>query len=457
MAGFSQGGGVGKSLAEWMIHGETEADTFGMDVARFGPFASNREYLKQTTGQFYSRRFVMAYPNEQLPAGRPLRTSPSHDALDAQNAWWGVNWGLEVPLYFRPSKDFEETPTLKRSDAHDIVAEECRKTRSGAGLLDTTGYSRYEITGPGAAKWLDHRLACKLPNVGRARLAPMLAPSGRLMGDLTVFNWDGETFWLMGSYYLRQWHMRWFNDHLPDSGVTVSDISDAWTGWLVSGPNARKVLEQVVEDTSLAHADFKFMACRDVDIGMSRAKVGRLSVFGELGYEINVPSSEHLTMYRTLKQAGADLGLIDIGVNAAGSMRLEKSFGIWSKEFTRGYTPGMTLMDRWVAFEKGDFVGRTAALKEREGNTAPQRLVTLDIAATDADTSGFEPVWAGDKRVGFVTSGGYGHCVDKSLALALIDVEHADVGTSLTTHVVGVPRPATIIPDSPYDPSGSAM
>jgi len=457
MAGFSQGGGVGKALAEWMIHGETEGDTYGMDVARFGPFASNREYLKQTTGQFYSRRFVMAYPNEQLPAGRPLRVSPSHDVHAANNAWFGVSWGLEAPLYFAPSKDFQETPTLKRSNAFDIVAKECRSTRAGVGLIDTTGYSRYEITGPGARDWLDRMLACKIPGVGRARLAPMLSPSGRLMGDLTVFNWDGETFWLMGSYYLRARHMRWFNDHLPEAGVAVRDISDAMTGWLVSGPNARALMERVVSNALVAHEDFRFMACRDLDVGMSRAKVGRLSVLGELGYEINVPAGEHRTLHDTLWRAGEGLGMVRAGVNAALSMRLEKSFGIWSAEFTQGYTPGMTLMDRWIAFDKGDFIGREAALREKDGNTAPQKLVTLELAAEDADATGYEPVWLGDKRVGFVTSGGYGHCVGKSLALALIDVEHAEIGADLEAQVVGVRRQATIIPDSPYDPSGAAM
>ena len=456
MAGFSQGGGVGKSLAEWMIHGEPEEDVFGMDIARFGPFAANREYLRQTTGQFYSRRFVMAYPNEQLPAGRPLRVSPSHDAHVAANARFGVNWGLETPIFFAPDAGFEETPTLKRSNAFDVVARECKATREAAALLDTSGYSRYEVSGPGAQRWLDRVLASRLPGVGRARLAPMLSPKGRLMGDLTVFNWDGKTFWIMGSYYLRQWHMRWFQSH-TESDVTVRDISDAWVGWLVSGPNARAVVEQLVTNDSLAHEDFRFMACRDMDIGLTRAKVGRLSVLGELGFEINVPAPEHRMLRDALVDVGRDLGLTDVGGYAANSLRLEKSYGIWSKEFTQGYTPGMTGMDRWIAFDKGDFVGREAALAEKEGNTAPQRLVTLAVDADGAEPGGFEPIWIGDRRVGFVTSGGYGHTVDQSLAMALVDPDVAAVGTAVDVHVVGVKRPARVIADSPYDPDGARL
>ncbi|NQW09201.1 MAG: GcvT family protein [Alphaproteobacteria bacterium] len=456
MAGFSQGGGVGKSLAEWMIHGEPEEDVFGMDIARFGPFASNREYLRQTTGQFYSRRFVMAYPNEQLPAGRPFKVSPSHDAMAANGARFGVNWGLEVPIYFAPSPAFEEKWTLKRSNAFDIIAGECRAAREHVGLLDTSGYSRYSITGPGAAQWLDRMLACKLPPPGRARLAPMLSPNGRLKGDLTVFNWDGETFWLMGSYYLRQWHMRWFQDHAVD-GVTVRDVSDDWTGWLVSGPKARQVMERVVHNASMAHEDFRFLACRDLDVGLSRAKVGRLSVWGELGYEINVPAAEHRVLYDTLKAAGTELGMADVGMNASGSLRLEKSFGVWSLEFRQNYTPGMTLMDRWIAFDKGDFIGRDAALRERDGDTAPRKLATLEIDSDDADTAGFEPIWDGDTRVGFVTSGAYGHCVGKSIAMAMIDKERIAEGAAFDVHVVGVKKKARIIADSPMNPSGSRM
>jgi dimethylglycine dehydrogenase len=187
MAGFLQGGGVGKTLAEWMIHGETEADAWPMDIARYGGFASNREYIKQTTGQFYSRRFVMTYPNEQLPAGRPLRKSPAFEGMDRAGAVWGVSWGLEVPLVFAP-EGFEETPTLKRSNAFPIVAEECAAVREGAGLVDISGFSRYEVTGSRAEAWLDRMTSTRLPKPGRARLAVMLAPGGRLKGDLTLLS-----------------------------------------------------------------------------------------------------------------------------------------------------------------------------------------------------------------------------------------------------------------------------
>ncbi|MEM1265990.1 MAG: FAD-dependent oxidoreductase [Pseudomonadota bacterium] len=453
MAGYLQGGGVGKSLAEWMIHGEPEADVFGMDVARYGDYAQNKRFIKETTGQFYSRRFVMTYPNEQLPAGRPLKKAPAYDAMTRAGCQWGASWGLEVPLYFARTANFSETPTLKRSNAFEIVAEECKAVREAVGLLDISGFSRYEVTGAGAEAWLDRVMASALPKPGRAKLAPMLSPEGKLKGDLTVFNWGDGTWWIMGSYYLRAWHMRWFSDHM-DPDVEVRDISDAIVGFSLSGPNSRKVLEAL---TDAPIADLPFMGCGVFDIGMLRVKVGRLSVTGELGYEIHCPAAEHITLRETLLGAGADLGLREVGFNALLSLRLEKSFGIWSAEFTQAYTPGQTGMDRWIAWDKGAFVGRDAAIAERDSNAPTQKVVTLEVDATDADASGFEPVWRNGTRVGFVTSGGYGHTLGKSLAMAMMDQEACAEGTELSVHIVGQERAARVIAPSPYDPHGRAM
>lgn len=453
MAGFAQGGGVGLSLAQWMIEGEPGADIYGMDVARYGRWASNREYLKAMTAQFYKRRFVLTYPNEQLPAGRPLRRAPAYDAMTADGAHWGVSWGLELPIYFA-RRHFVETPTQKRSNAHDIVAAECKATRTGVGLLDTTAFARYEVTGPGAREWLDKLLACKLPARGRTKLAPMLSRNGRLMGDLTVLNWDDASWWLMGSYYLRQWHMRWFESHLPDSGVALRDISDAVTGFSLSGPKSRDLLARLT-DADVSNKAFGFMHCREMDVGLMRTKTARLSVAGELGYEINVPGSEHLALYHTLLEAGRDLGIRQIGYNALNSLRLEKSFGVWSREFTWAYTPGMSGMDRFVAFDKPGFIGHDAALKEKTADSAKRKLVTLEVEATDADAAGFEPVWAGSRRVGFVTSGGYGHTIGKSLAMAYVDRDAA--GGPLEVHIVGAKRKCRVVPPSPHDPQGKLL
>ena len=452
MAGFLQGGGVGKSLAEWIIHGETEADVFGMDVARYGPYAENKQFIKETTGQFYTRRFVMTYPNEQLPAGRALKMAPAYSDMTAAGCRWGASWGLEVPLYFAPTESFVETPTLKRSNAFEIVADECHAVRTAAGLLDITGFSRFEVSGPNAETWLDNLMASKLPGPGKAKLAPMLSPEGKLKGDLTVFNWGDGNWWIMGSYYLREWHMRWFNDHMMD-GVTLRDIADTTVGFSVSGPNSRKVLEKLTDGPI---ADLPFMGCGSFDIGLIRARVGRLSVAGELGFEIHCSAVEQIALRRMLLEAGSDLGIREVGFNALLSLRLEKSFGIWSTEFTQAYTAGQTGMNRWVDWSK-DFIGKEAAQQERDEAQSKQVIVTMEIDSEDADASGYEPIWKDGNIVGFVTSGGYGHTVKKSLAMAMLNRDCAAEGTELTIHIVGVEKTARVISASPYDPKGQAM
>jgi dimethylglycine dehydrogenase len=431
-----------------------------MDVARYGAFASNRRYLEATTAQFYKRRFVLTYPNEQLPAGRPLRRAAAYDAMTAAGARWGVSWGLEIPLYFAPG-GFSEHPTQRRSNAHDIVGAECQATRERVGVLDTSAFARYEVTGAGAKRFLARLLAGRIPSPGAVRLAPMLSHSGRLIGDFTVFCWDDETFWVMGSYYLRQWHLRWFRAQADDGDVVIRDVSDAMTGFSLSGPRSRELLARLTHECVDDHS-FRFMSCRTLDVGTARARVARLSITGELGYEINVEATEHLTLYHELLNAGRDLGLVQIGYNAILSLRMEKSFGIWSREFTWAYTPAMSGLDRFIDYEKETFIGREAALRERDTDSARQRLVTLEIDATNADASGFEPVWRDGKRVGFVTSGAYGHCLRKSLAMAYVDRSivlepRQGQGTELIVHIVGDERPCRVTDRSPYDPTGARM
>ncbi len=452
MAGFLQGGGVGKSLAEWMIYGEPEADVFGMDVARYGKYAENKQYIKETTGQFYSRRFVMTYPNEQLPAGRPLKMSPAHDAMTENGCQWGVSWDLEVPLYFAP-KDFKETPSLKRSNAFEIVKNECLNVKNGVGLLDISGFSRFEVTGTNAEDWLDKVFACKLPKKGKASLAPMLSPSGKLKGDLTIFNWGDGSWWVMGSYYLRNWHMRWFSENLTPN-VFIRDLGEDYCGFSISGPRSKEIIKNLTDSEI---GKLPFMGCGNYDIGLIQTKIGRLSVAGELGYEINCRMGDHIALRRLLLENGKQFGIHEYGFNALLSMRLEKSFGIWSAEYTQGYTPGMTGLDRWINWQKNDFIGKKASYLEKSGNGPNQKLVTLEVDSSDSDASGFEPIWKNGKRVGFITSGGYGHRVQKSLAMGLINTDLAESGQEIDVHIVGKEKKAKIIPVSPYDPKGELM
>ncbi len=453
MAGFSQGGAIGLTLANWMVHGDPGADVFGMDVARYGAFAANNAYLQARTRQFYARRFAMAYPNEELPAGRPLKMTPCYDALAAAGARFGATWGMETPLFFAPDQhDFEERPSLRRSNAHDIVGAEVHATRTAAGLFETAVYARYEVTGPMAERWLDGLLASKVPAVGRMRLAPMLNEAGRLMGDLTVARLAPHRFWLVGSYALQEWHLRWFRAHLPPDGVEVRNLSEDWLGFSLSGPRAREILARLTPG-DVSDAGLPFLGCRELEVGMTDAVVARVSLTGELGYEITVPALRQRALWGAICEAGRASGLRQIGLRAQDSMRFEKGYGIWSREYAQSYTPAMSGLDRFVAYDKAAFVGRDAALRERESGPA-QRLVLLAIDAADADANGFEPVWSSGRRVGFVTSGGYGHSVRMSLALAYVDSRALKDDAPLSVHVVGEERPARVLPEPPYDPQG---
>ena len=455
MAGFSQGAGIGLALANWIVDGDPGYDVFGMDVARFGPYAAEDDYLLATTRQFYARRFVMAYPNEQLPAGRPLKTTPCYDTFKAEHAEFSVNWGLEVPLYFAPSAAFEENYTLGRSNAEPIVAEEVAAVRTTAGLYEIAQYARYEVSGPGAEAWLDQLLASRLPAVGRIKLAPMLKEDGKLVGDLSVTRLGEDRFWLTGSYYLQEWHQRWFRQHMPSAGVELRNLSEERMGFSVSGPASREILAALTDEDVSADA-FPFLAAREMRIASLHAVVGRISLTGELGYEIVVAAGDELALLQALREAGTPHGLRLVGDRAADSLRLEKAYGIWSAEFRQDITPGMCGLDRFIAFDKGDFIGRDAALRETEKGPS-RRLVLLEVDAADADASKENGIWLEDRLVGNVTSGAYGHHVDMSLALAYIDSEVVEDPRELTVFVIGEPRTARLLPETPYDPSGERL
>jgi len=456
MAGFSQGSAIGVSLANWMVDGQPGFDVFGMDIARFGPFASSEGYLRDTTSQFYARRFIIAYPNEELPAGRPVKVSPCYDALSAEGATFSCLWGMETPSFFAPGQPgFAEDPTLRRSNAHELVAAEVMATRESAGMFETSVYARYEVTGPGAREWLDMMLACTLPKPGRVRLAPMLGHSGMLMGDMSVACLGENRYWLVGSYSLQEFHQRWFEQHLPTSGVAVHNRSDDHMGFALSGPNARQIVAALT-GADVSNAGLPFFAMRQMPIGNADALVARMSLTGEVGFEITVPTVQHRALFHALMDVGRDLGLRPFGLRALDSLRLEKGYGIWSAEFAQNITAAMCGLDHHVAPAKGNFIGRDAFLREQEAGPA-QRLVILDVDAHDADARGFEPVWLGDRRVGYVTSGAYGHSVGKSLAMAYVDADVLAGSHSLEVDLIGDRRTASVLPQCPYDPTGDRL
>jgi dimethylglycine dehydrogenase len=456
MAGFSQGGGVGLTLAEWMIEGEPSQDVFAMDVARYGDYAS-RAYARKKVTENYQRRFTISYPNEELPAARPYQTTPAYSQWKQQNAVFGQGYGMEVVNYFALEGDpVHETPSFRRSNAFQAVAEECNAVRTAVGMTEIHNFGKYKITGPGAADWLDTIMAGRIPNIGRLSLSPMLSPKGRLIGDFTIARLSADEFQLTASYGAQAYHLRWFWDHLPDEGVQIENVSLERIGFQIAGPHARNLLSELT-DEDISNEAFSFMSVKQMEVGLSDAIVQRVTYTGDLGYEIYVPATDQLALYEALTKAGKEYGLRPFGMRAMMSLRLEKSFGSWLREYKPDYTPEETGLDRFVSYNKpAEFIGKAAAMKEKaEG--PKRRLCTFVVDALDADVWADEPIWKNDKVVGFVTSGGYAHYVQKSVALGFVPTEMIEDGAEFKIEILGELRPATLVVEALLDPSASRM
>jgi len=451
MAGFAQGGGVGLALSRWMADGEPGADLFAMDVARFGAFATPR-YTNVKVKENYQRRFRIAYPNEEMTAGRPLRRTPVYDRLKAAGAVFGASFGLEVALWYAPKgTEAAEIPTYRRSNAFPIVREECLAVRNAVGLMEISGFGKYEISGGGSEAWLNRILANRMPKPGRMVLAPMLNERGTVMGDFSVARLAQDRFLMIGSGAAEIFHMRWFERIGVPADVAVRPLPGALTGFGIAGPKSRELLQRLVRD-DVSNAGFRFFAAREMSVGLSPAIVIRASYTGDLGYEIWVTPDYQITLHEQLLEAGGDLGLRHFGNRALMSLRLEKAYGAFLREFRPDYTPMESGLDRFVAYDKPDFVGKAAALAERAA--APTRRLVPMIVDSDVEVVGYESILKDGKPVGQVTSGGYAHWAGKSMAMGYVATEHARDGESFEIQIFEKTRPARIHMTPLFDANG---
>ena len=454
MAGFSQGGGVGLMLAQWMIEGETERDTAAMDVARFGQGWINAGYTLPKVIENYQKRFSVSYPNEELPAARPLRTTPMYDIFDSMGAVWGAQFGLEVPNYFvQGDEPRYETPSFRRSNAWDATKREVMAVRTAVGINEVHNFGKYRVTGTDARAWLDRIMAGRLPKTGRISLTPMLSPKGKLIGDFTVSCLSETEFQLTASYGAQDYHMRWFLQNLS-CDVRVDNISDRLTGFQIAGPKARDVLAACTRNDV---SDMRFMDVRKMVVGMTECTVQRVSYTGDLGFEIYCDPLDQRALWSTLWSAGQAFDMKPFGMRAMMSLRLDKFFGSWAREFSPDYTPCETGMDRFIAWNKpADFIGRAAAEAER-ATGAKRQLVNFEVDADTADVVAYEPVWVDGAVVGFCTSGGYSHYAEKSIAYALIPRDMVKDGLEAKIEILGDMRGARLITAPLFDGDGHRM
>jgi dimethylglycine dehydrogenase len=452
MAGFSQGGGVGLVLANWMVEGDPGHDIWAMDVARFGDWAS-LAYTNAKVRENYSRRFRIRFPNEELPAGRPLQATPLFDRMVAQGAVMGDSWGLETPLWFAPpGVEPRDIVSFRRSNDFPHVGAECRLVREGVGVTEIANFAKYQITGPGAEDWLGRLMTNRMPRQGRIVLTPMLNEAGKLIGDFTIARDGEERFFMWGSSQAEVHHMRWFERHLPgDGSVTVAALGLKLVGLMIAGPRSRELLARLTHQ-DVSNQAFGFMAFRRMHVAAVPALVNRISYTGDLGYEIWVAPEYELRLYEQIMARGADLGIGNFGMRALLALRLEKNFGTWFREFRPIYGPFEAGLERFVDLQKPDFIGRQAAQRERDEGP-PLTRVSMIVDAADADVIGDEPIWLDGKVIGWVTSGGYAHFVGESLAQGYIPTGHAlDGAEGIAIEILGDLRPARIAPAPLFDP-----
>ena len=495
MAGFSQGGGVGHALANWMVHGDPGYDLWGMDVTRFGDWATLR-YTNAKVRENYSRRFSIRFPNEELPAARPQETTPLYDIFKNElHAVMGDSWGLETPLWFaNTATEAKDDLSFHRSNDFPAIAHEVEQSRNSVGVTEIANFAKYKISGAGAEAFLSNLMTNKMPPVGRIVLTPMLNEAGKLIGDFTIAKASDEIFYMWGSIAAQKYHVRWMEDHLPkDGSVSIHVYGTDLVGLSIVGPHSRDVLSALC-DIDVSNDAFRFMDYREFDVNGAPCRVNRISFSGDLGYEIWMQTGYQRKVYSGIKAAGQPYDIIDFGMRALLSMRLEKNFPTWFAELRPIYGPLEAGMSRFVKFDKPGFIGKGAALNEVETGGI-LRLVSFVVDASTADVMGDEPVWArssqpapgiakphgvganrfsaegsdinsvdsqtdGDWRVvGWVTSGGYGHYVQSSFAQGYIPKELATItdDDQFEIEILGQRRPAKIIVKPLFDPEGLRM
>ncbi|MDQ2092732.1 FAD-dependent oxidoreductase [Rhodobacteraceae bacterium 10Alg 79] len=455
--GFSQSGGMGRSAAEWITQGEPKYDLFGWDMARYDAWA-DAAFTKARVRDSYAHRFAIHFPNEERSAGRPVRTRPVYQQQLEMGAVMGLNAGWEHPLWFADTPGTQDTNGFTRQNWWAPVGDEARMLRDRAGIIDISNFAKYRVSGPGAEDWLNALFANRMPRkVGRSCLTPLIGVRGGIAGDFTVTRLAEEEFWVIGSGMAERYHRRFFNAVPLPEGTQFDSLTEAVCGFNVAGPNARAMLQSLT-NASLATADFPFMASQRITLAGVECVALRVSFTGDLGWELHCAEAEQPRLYAALLEAGKAHGAGPVGSRALMSLRLEKGYGSWGRDYSPEYWPQESGLDRLVKQDK-DFLNKAAVL-DTMSRDARERLVLLavdgaDTDASNADCTGGEPIFAGDQGVGRVTSGGYGYHVGLSLALAYL--KEGTPREGLSVMILGRPHRARVLDTPPFDPEGRRL
>jgi dimethylglycine dehydrogenase len=455
--GICQAGGAGKALAEWVVEGAPEWDLWNLDPRRYTGYAT-KTYTAAKAVEIYQKEYAPGFPNEERPAGRPLRTSPLYQRLKAKGARFGARGGWERPTWFGdPTAHVEDAPSFRRNRVwFETVGSEVRGVRESVGLLDLPGFTKLMVSGPDAAGWLDRLLCSRLPKPGRIGLTYALDARGRIASEFTVTRLAEDRFYLC-SAASAEWHdADLLRAALPPDGVHIEELTPRLDTLVLAGPNARNVLGALTS-ADLSNAAFPWLSAREIEIGEATVLALRVNYVGELGWELHAPSEHLVALYEALWQAGTPYGIRDFGIYAVDSLRLDKCYRGWKTDLESGFTPLDAGLDRFVDLSKPEFVGRAALLAQQEQG-AMQRLVPLLLdEAGEADAPACTGVFLDDVRVGIVTSGGWSHTLGRSVALAYVRADLATAGTRLQIDVLGE-RVAAMVQSEPlYDPTNARL
>ncbi|MER8896864.1 FAD-dependent oxidoreductase [Mesorhizobium sp. M0676] len=457
--GIAQGGGAGKVLAEWITEGQTEWDMWSCDPRRFTSFAAAPDYSVAKGTEIYGNEYAIQFPRHAWPAGRDRKLSPIHDRIkalgaqfDAYNGWERATW------YAQPGDDTSEEATLTfRRDGpwQHRVREECLAVRDAAGILDLPGFSRFNLEGPGAAEWLALQVTGLVPKPGRIGLAYFADDKGRIVTEMSVVR-HGEEQMTLITAAVAQWHdFEWLKSRLPkDAAFTLTDRTEDYSTQILAGPNSRKILAEVCG----ADLSLPWLTHQETTIAGRWAKLVRVSFAGELGWEIHTKVGDTAAIFDAIWAAGQKHGLKPFGMYALDSLRLEKGYRTWKGDLSTDYTVLQGGLERFVKWDKPDFRGK-AALQNEKQQGVKKRFVTLVVENPgDCDAPSVSTLWHDGKIVGETTSGGWGHRIDKSIALGMLRADLAEPDTAIEIEIFGDRFKAVVQKDEPlWDPKNERL
>ncbi|MGI9374155.1 MAG: GcvT family protein [Hyphomicrobiales bacterium] len=450
-AGVGEGGGHGKILAELIAHGESEWDSWCLDPRRFTQYADTK-YTTLKAIEDYQNEFRFHMPHEHRPAGRCAKVTPLYDRLKEKGAEFGVVNGWERATFFKPEPGFEETHSFRFANWHDVVAKEVECVQSRVGIMEVSGFNRFEITGADVHEWLEGLSCSRVPKrEGKVGLIYLLNAFGNVKAEATIANLEEGRVWY-GSAAAAEYHdMDWLSEHLPENGsISIKSLTNSHTILVLAGPRSRDLLQAAAKDTDWSNDVFPWLSARVCKIGGSDVVAMSVSFSGELAWELHIENAHLESVYDTLVAAGDEFGLGHFGLYATESMRLEKGYKHWKAELITEFNPYETGLDRFVRKE-GTYIGSDALADMRQ--TGPRRkLVTMEIDTNLAPAHSGVSVIANGEVVGTVTSAAWGYRVKKNLAMAFVDQRNAEEGVELTVQMLGETFPARVCADCLYDP-----